>query len=171
MPRRKGGLYVPLDVNFWDDPRIVRAGEKAAVLYLNMATACKRLGSDGRLEALQIDRLHVPGWKARLDILLREELVLDLQDGGYTIASWLQHNDPVAVVQARRAADADRKRGTPSARNPDGIPTESERKRREVERREVAPPPESAPTLVPAGIDCVHDSDAGLCPICVRAVS
>ena len=150
MPRRKGGLYLPLDVNFFDDPRVVRAGEKAAVLYLAMCLAAKRLGSDGQLEPLQIDRLHVPGWKARLAVLVREELVLDLGDGAYTIAAWLQHNDPARVVAERRAADAARKRGI----HPNGIRTESEPsrsvERSREEKREVRNPPDT---------DCEHGVD------------
>lgn len=168
MPRRKGGLYLPLDVNFFDDPRIVRAGEKAAVLYLAMCLAAKRLGSDGRLEPLQVDRLHVPGWKPRLAVLLREELVLDLDDGAYTIAAWLQHNDPAHVVAERRAADAARKRGKP----PYGIRTESapsrDVERSREEKREVAARPES-------GTDCEHGVDRSSscrrCPSTLKAVS
>jgi hypothetical protein len=161
MSRRKGGLYLPLDVNFWDDPRIVRAGEKAAVLYLAMALACKRLSSDGRLELVQIDRLHVQNWRTRLATLLHEELVLDLNDGYITISAWLQHNDPAHVVQARRQADAERKRGrTPNGIRPESAPTPSVERSRE-ERREVPPPPES-------GTTCIHDSDSALCSICSR---
>lgn len=149
MPRRKGGLYLPLDVNFWDDPRIVRAGEKPAVLYLAMCLASKRLGSDGRLEPLQIDRLHVSGWKARLDALLREELVLDLSDGAYTIAAWLQHNDPSHVVAERRAADAARKRGEhPHRIRSESGPTPDVERSRE-KKNEVGNPSE----------DCEHGVD------------
>lgn len=148
MARRKGGLYLPLDVNFWDDPRIVRAGEKSAVLYLAMCLACKRLNQDGRLEALQIDRLHVSGWRARLAPLLQEQLVLDLDDGAYTIASWLQHNDPAHVIAQRRADDAARKRGqTPHGIRTDSSPTPSVERSREKKRE------------VPVESDCEHGND------------
>lgn len=145
MPRRKGGLFLPLDVNFMDDPRVVRAGRDAAWLYLAMALACKRLNTDGRLEPLQVDRLHVPSWKKLMPTLLHEELVLDLDDGSYTIAAWFRHNDPAAVVAERRAADSARKRGTGSERNPNGIRTESvpsrDVEKNRVEKREVRIPP------------------------------
>jgi hypothetical protein len=162
MPRRKGGLYLPLDVNFWDDPRIVRAGEKPAVLYLAMCLASKRLGSDGRLEPLQIDRLHVPGWKTRLAVLVREQLVLDLDDGVYTIAAWLQHNDPAHVVAERRAADAARKRQQPpNGIRPDSAPSRDVERSRE-KKREVPPRPESVPDA-----DCEHGVDRhASCPRC-----
>jgi hypothetical protein len=154
MPRRKGGLYLPLDVNFFDDPRIVRAGEKATTLYLAMALACKRLGTDGRLEPLQIDRLHVPGWKARLATLLREQLVLDLDDGSYTIAAWLQHNDPASIVAQRRAEDAARKRGqAPHGIRTESVPSRSVERSRE-EKREVRTRSESGPEA-----DCEHGVD------------
>lgn len=141
MPRRKGGLFLPLDVNFMDDPRIVRAGRDAAWLYLAMALACKRLNTDGRLESLQVGRLHITGWKKLLPILLHEELVLDLDDGAYTIAAWFRHNDPAAVVAERRASDAARKRG----QSPNGIRTESvpgrDVEKNRVEKRKVRNPP------------------------------
>lgn len=155
MARRKGGLYLPLDVNFMDDPRIVRAGRDAGWLYLAMALACKRLGTDGRLEGLQIDRLHVKGWQKLLHTLLAEELVLDLNDGGYTISAWLQHNDPAHVIEARRQADSARKRGAV----PNGLLSESERKRSREERSREPVRPESAP--------CPHGAHhAGLCALC-----
>lgn len=123
MPRRKGGLFLPLDVGFPDDDRVVQAGEKAAWLYVCMALASKRLGTDGVLSARQIDRLHVPGWKDRLASLVAVELVLVVEPDVYGIASWFRHNDPVAVVQERRAKDAERKRGS----RPNGVRTETGR--------------------------------------------
>jgi hypothetical protein len=174
MARRKGGLYLPLDVNFMDDPRIVRVGEKSAVLYLAMALACKRLGTDGRLEPIQVDRLHIPNWKSRLRPLLDEQLVHDFDDGYYTIAAWFQHNEPQSVLEARRRDDAARKRRTPpsglqtdSRRIPSGIGADSERKRREVERSEVRSPS----TLSVVDADCEHGYDQHTCVLCVSAVT
>jgi hypothetical protein len=80
MPRRRGGLWLPLDVNFMEDDRIVAVGERAAWLYLAMCLASKRLGTDGMLTARQVDRLHVPNWRARLVLLVRVELVADFGD-------------------------------------------------------------------------------------------
>jgi hypothetical protein len=149
MPTRKGGLWLPLDTNFYDDPRIIRAGEKAATLYLAMCLACKRHGYDGRIERIQIERLHVPGWKARLDVLFREELVSDFDDGFVTIVSWLKHNDPHQKVQERRAADAARKRGE-SVPTPVGFQTDS-RPGRDVEKRRVEKREVDVPAQRPVG--------------------
>lgn len=143
MARRKGGLYLPLDVQFFEDPKVLRAGEKAGWLYLNMALACKRLGTDGVLEHIQIERLHVPNWRGRLSILIREQLVLDYENGTYALASWLIHNDPIAVVTERRQQDAARKRGVhaqpPHGLRTDSAPSRSVERSRE-KRREVHGP-------------------------------
>lgn len=132
MPRRKGGLFLPLDVGFTDDDRVVEVGEKPAWLYLCMALASKRLGTDGVLTARQIDRLHVTSWQQRLTALLAVELVVPHGDDTYALRAWFQHNDPVVVVQERRKKDAERKR---SGRT-DGVRTASE-PTRAVEKREV----------------------------------
>lgn len=123
MPRRKGGLFLPLDVGFPDDDRIVEAGERPAWLYLCMALASKRLGTDGLLTARQVERLHVSSWQARLAELVRVGLVLRVDDGTYGIAAWRNHNDPIALVRERQAKDAERKRTS----RPNGLRTETGR--------------------------------------------
>lgn len=168
MPRRKGGLFLPLDVSFWEDPKIVRAGEKSAVLYLRMATAAKRWATDGELDETQMALLHAPDWRKRIEPLLREELVWRVAENVYWLAAWRNHNDPVAVVQARRAEDAKRKRGerSLSERSPNGHggpsePSPSVERSRE-EKREVRSP---------ADADCAHGVDRfASCMQCVRAI-
>jgi hypothetical protein len=132
VTRRKGNLFLPLDVGFPDDDRIVEAGEKAAWLYICMALAAKRLGTDGVLTARQVDRLHVPGWQNRLAQLLEVELVVSVGEDTYALRAWFQHNDPVAVVEERRRKDAERKRGQrPNGVRADSVRSPSVEKRRE----------------------------------------
>lgn len=110
MPR-KGGLFLPLSVNFMDDPKVLRAGEQAAWLYLAMCLTCKRLGeSDGVMAELQVGRLGVPGWQKRLKALLEHGLVERLDSEHVAIVGWLNHNDSADEVAAKRAKDAERKR-------------------------------------------------------------
>jgi hypothetical protein len=106
---RKGTLWLPLDVNFMDDPKILRAGEQAAWLFLAMCLFSKRVGIDGLMDEMQIARLGVPGWQKRLRALLGVELVVQL-DQGYAIAAWLVHNDSADDVAEKRRRDAERKR-------------------------------------------------------------
>ena len=107
MARTATRLYVPLDVGFFDDARVVDAGEKAAWLYLNMLSKAKGLDSDGVLTRQQIGRLGVSGWQARLRTLVAVGLVVERPDG-YSIGSWLKWNES-AQARADRLAD-DRRR-------------------------------------------------------------
>ncbi len=110
MPRRPRMTYVPLDVEFFDNERILNAGEKAAYLYLAMCCRAKKLLSDGRLSPSQVERLHVPGWKQRLTALVEAGLVVDLDDGGYGIVGWLERNLSALQVEEHRDRDKARKR-------------------------------------------------------------
>lgn len=108
MPKRRGQLFLPLAVDFWEDTKVRRAGERAAVLYLHMCLASKRWGTDGILEPEQMDLLHLPDWRKRLAPLVTNELILPLDEPpSWAITAWFQHNDPMSVITARRAKDAD----------------------------------------------------------------
>lgn len=158
MPRRKGGLFLPLDVHFTEDDKVIAAEEKAAWLYLCMSLASKRLGTDGLLTTRQIERLHVAAWKPRLDRCIDVGLVIEIEPDVYAIAAWFGHNDPVAVVADRRAADAERKR---SGRKSINVRTESvwtsepspSVEKREEEKNEVERP------AAPPDVDCEHGVD------------
>jgi hypothetical protein len=116
MPRRKGGLFLPLDVNFMEDEKVIRAGEAAGWLYLAMCLACKRLLNDGILDRKQIERLHVRGWRQRLDTLVENELVMVWDDTRYAVVAWLKHNDSSGEIDAARNKDAAHKRAVREAR-------------------------------------------------------
>lgn len=100
MSRAASKIYVPLDVAFFDDARIVAAGEKAAWLYLNMLTKAKALDCDGILTRQQIARLAVPGWQARLRALEAAGAV-QLDQDEVTITGWLKWNEPASSRRER----------------------------------------------------------------------
>lgn len=108
MGRRANRIYVPLDANFFDDDKIVRAGEAAGWLYLNMCAKAKQLDTDGILTRAQVERLAVKGWPKRLDALLAVDAVVEV-DGQIGICGWLNWNDSVEDRAAKRQADRDRK--------------------------------------------------------------
>jgi hypothetical protein len=114
-------LYVPLDVGFFDDARIIRAGERAAVMYLKMLVLVKTREADGILESEHLARLHLADWRKRLVRLLDEGLVLEMEDGRYLIPSWSKWNELSHQRAERLARDRDRKRGP----LPPGIRSES----------------------------------------------
>lgn len=133
---RKPKLFLPLTVTFFDDDRIIEAGDGGSLLYLAMSLRCKAMGTDGRLTETQIARLNRPRWKAELRKLAELELVLwDEVSREWAIAAWLVHNESLAAIDARRAADRARKAGD-SGRNPDGTPPDSRLKGREGKERE-----------------------------------
>jgi hypothetical protein len=122
---RKPKLYVPLTVTFLEDDRIIEVGDGSTLLYIAMCLRAKSMGSDGRLTESQIGRLHRPRWKTELQRLADVGLVLfDESTREWFVAGWFSHNEPIAAVDARRAADRDRKAGV-SDRNPHGFPPDS----------------------------------------------
>lgn len=134
---RKPKLYVPLTVTFFEDDRIIQAGDGPTLLYVGMCLKCKAMGTDGRLTEIQIERLHRRKWKAELARLAELELVLfDESSGDWFVASWFSHNEAIFQLDARRAADRKRKAEANSGRNPDGIPPDSSPKGREDKERE-----------------------------------
>lgn len=54
MARAASRIYVPLDVNFFDDDKVMQAGEAAGWLYLRMCTRAKLLDSDGVMTERQV---------------------------------------------------------------------------------------------------------------------
>jgi hypothetical protein len=107
---RRPKLYVPLSVTFFEDDRVIAAGDGATLLYLAMCLQCKALGSDGRLSDAQVARLHRPRWKTELRRLAELGLVVfDEAHAEWFVAAWFGHNDAISVVEERRAAERQRK--------------------------------------------------------------
>lgn len=100
MSRTVGRVYLPLDVEFMEDDRIIEAGEKAGWLYLAMCLRAKRLLSDGKLTARQVSRLPVSGQSPRLKALVDVGLIRHEGDG-YRITAWDKHNRTAAAIQEK----------------------------------------------------------------------
>ena len=108
---RRGTLFLPVVVTFLDDDRMIAAGDGGTLLYLAICLKVKALGTDGRLSEAQVARLGRPKWKAELRRLLEVEAVLfDTELQSYVVAAWFSHNDAISDIEARRAADRERKR-------------------------------------------------------------
>lgn len=105
MARRAKRVYVPLDAGFFDDDRIIEAGEKAAVLYLAMLCKAKLIDNDGAINRQQMSRIGVPGWQARVKRLLAVGLVHE-DDLGYHIRTWTDWNP----TKEERAAEREHER-------------------------------------------------------------
>jgi hypothetical protein len=127
MGRVAARLYVPLDVGFFDDEKVVAAGEKAAFLYLAMCAKAKLLDTDGILTRGQIAKTALPGWQARLKALLEQQAVIEvpMQRDAYLIAAWHKWNESKETRGDRLAEDRARKRAKSRNTQPpaDAIPT------------------------------------------------
>jgi hypothetical protein len=109
-------LYVPLDVNYADDPAIVEAGPDAELLYVRSLALAKRLEDDGVIHRGHLRRLaaDLPAVAAGVtadtiaDRLVATGLWATHADG-WRIAAWLDWNASAAEIDARRTADRERK--------------------------------------------------------------
>lgn len=100
-------LFLPLDAAFFDDERVIEAGEKAGWLLLAMFCRIKQLGKDGTITDAQIGRLGVPGTRQRLAALVDVGLICRI-DGGYEIPAWLKWNERQSVREKRSQDARDR---------------------------------------------------------------
>lgn len=102
-------LFVPLDVDYASDPKVLRAGAHAELLYIRSLCLAKRRMEDGHIESVQLAGLclGIPGRPA----LHAESLVLsglwEKNGDGWYIAAWLKRNASAETVkqQARRQSE------------------------------------------------------------------
>lgn len=130
-------LYVPLDVNFPDDDKIIAVGLDGAGLYAMALCIAKRMNRDGHLTRTHLTRLGASD--DLIDCLVKHDLVRADTNGHLQITAWLGHNDSAEVIEEKRAKEAQRKRLTRGKR-PRGhtadVPADSESASATVEGRE-----------------------------------
>ena len=95
-PPKPLGLFVPLDVDFAADEKIVDSSVTAEHVFIRALALCKRTLSDGvvtssqlRRECEKLDPLELGG---ALEELVSVGLFVRLGDGRMSIASWLKRN-------------------------------------------------------------------------------
>lgn len=109
MARTAARIYVPLDVSFFDDDKVIEAGEAAGWLFLNMMTKAKAVDEDGSLSTAQMQRLGVKSWERRAARLVAVGLVEEPEPGTFYIANWLKWNESKKARADKREADRLRK--------------------------------------------------------------
>lgn len=108
-------LWVPLDVDFQDDDRMVGVSAEAELLFLRSLALAKRLASDGRIRVAHLRRLSdkLSGSAEKyaeelIDAGLWEcEGTPGASDERFVIASWLRWNaaaDEIDDVRERKSA-------------------------------------------------------------------
>jgi hypothetical protein len=104
-------MYVPLDVNFPDDPKIMDAPLEVVGVYCMALCVAKRLPTDGVLTESHLRRLGADD--GIIAALLASDLVradVSGRPGHVQITSWLTHNESQAEIESKRQTDAQRKR-------------------------------------------------------------
>ena len=101
-------LFVPLDVDFATDPKILQAGPMAAYLYVCSLAYCKRTAEPGRDGIIDREHLKVlavgfgGNAKKYADTLVQVGLWEPHPDG-WSIPSWLKRNPSAVKLDKRRA--------------------------------------------------------------------
>lgn len=104
-------LFVPLDVDFQSDPKIIAAGIYGECLFNRSLALAKRTLVDGKIDALQLPGLCVgiPGKPAVHAAKLVEVGLWRAVNGGWVIPSWSKRNPSAKTVKdtaARKKAAA-----------------------------------------------------------------
>lgn len=124
---KKGRLWFKLAVDFWEDPKVISAGESAAILYQKLIGWSKRYGTDGVVPIKVVRRLGGRRWKARMGKLCDVGMCVDGRqatddcppsDGRLsddcptdvcTVVAFLAWNDSAERVAQRRGIDREKK--------------------------------------------------------------
>lgn len=113
----KSGLYVPLDVNFSDDDKVMECSAEAHLLYIRSLLLSKRTQSDGFVHHRQLRRL-TEGFRYLADCDVGPVLVAELVDvglwdeleDGWLIAAFTAHNQTSEQLAEKKAKEAERRR-------------------------------------------------------------
>jgi len=117
MARTAARIYLPLDVAFLDDDKVIAAGERAAWLYVAILLRIKHLDTDGIITRAQIARTGVTGWQTRLGKLIAVGLVVTDDADTFVIPAWSKWNELSHQRAERHRKDRERK-----AASKDSIP-------------------------------------------------
>ncbi len=94
-------LFVKTPVDWWDQPQIVQAGERAAVLLQRMQCHAQQHLTDGLVPAAMVAHFGLPGTPARLRALADGGLI-EPADGGWQIVGFAEQFVTRAEVEAVR---------------------------------------------------------------------
>lgn len=126
--------WVKLDDQAPRNEKMLAAGPSACWLWVCGIAHSQSQLTDGFVSLAVLPMIGVKG--VGRTKRLAEQLVaaglFERVEGGYQVHDYLDHNPSRAVVLAKRAEDAERKRGGESNRNPHGIPTDSSAPRARV---------------------------------------
>lgn len=118
---KRNGSYAPLSAHYYKDDAIIRAGERAELLYLRSLAFCADVLSDGFISDMQLARfvgVGLSGVNARAQRLVEVGLweraepgLFGNDDAGFVVKAWPKWNLTKAEIQAKQRRDAERKAG------------------------------------------------------------
>jgi hypothetical protein len=104
-PVLMANLYVPLDVNYAEDDKIVDAGPMAELLYVRSLAFAKRARTNGHIRESQLSIVAARIPRARaLAARLVDVHLWERDDSGLYIRAWLKRNLPVDEIAAAKSA-------------------------------------------------------------------
>lgn len=114
---KRHGSFAPLSVNYYDDDKVIAAGEKAEVLFTRGLAFCARTLSDGFITDLQLTTFRLPGVKQRAQKLVAVGLwervegddLLGETGKGYRVIRWVKWNNTKAEIEQKLTTDRRRK--------------------------------------------------------------
>lgn len=107
---RRRGSYAPLSSHYYKDDKLIRAGEKAELLYVRALAFCSDVLNDGFITDAQLAHVGVglTGIKARAKALV-DTGAWQRGTGGYYVKAWLAWNKSRQDILEDNRKDADRK--------------------------------------------------------------
>lgn len=111
-------LYAPLDVHYYDDNKVILAGESAEILFVRGLAFCKRQRTNGFVSRSQLARLGLKKVTQRARKLVEVGLWSEV-DGGYEVVSWSKYNRTKEEIEAlsRVRSDSGKQGGRPPKSN------------------------------------------------------
>jgi hypothetical protein len=99
------GLYVPLDVEYASDDKIMRVGPLAELLYVRGLAFCKRTMSDGVISREQLTivarGIGKPNWQAAQ---LVQEGLWNATGTGWEVVGWHRRNKSKQAIESDKEA-------------------------------------------------------------------
>lgn len=107
---KRRGSYAPLSAHYYKDDKVIRAGEKAELLYVRGLAFCADVLNDGFISDAQLAHVGVglSNVKARAKALA-ETGAWERAAGGYYVKAWLRWNKSREDILDEAKRDADRK--------------------------------------------------------------
>lgn len=94
--------WIKLDDGFETNPKIIRAGNEGAGIYVRILAHCGRHMTDGKV--VSEVAVSIAGTKAKIDRLVDIGLLEMLLDGRYHVRDYLDFNPSAAEAEVEREA-------------------------------------------------------------------